>query len=46
MIIIYIDDMMVIGHQESIIDAQEIVKKVFSMKTDTNLTDYLNVNST
>ena len=41
MIIIYIDDMMVIGHKESIIDVQEEVKKVFSIKTETNLTDYL-----
>ena len=27
MIIIYVDDMMVIGHKESIIDVQERVKK-------------------
>ena len=33
--------MMVIGHKEPIIDVQERVKKVFSMKTETNLTDYL-----
>ena len=41
MIIIYVDDMMAIGHKELIIDVQEKVKKVFSIKTDTNLTDYL-----
>ena len=41
MIIIYVDDMMVIGHQESIIDVQERVEKVFSIKTEDNLTDYL-----
>ena len=41
MIIIYVDVMMVIGHKESIIDVQERVKKVFSIKTETNLTDYL-----
>ena len=41
MIIIYVDDMMVIGHRESIIDVQERVKKVFSIKTETNLTDHL-----
>ena len=41
MIIIYVDDMMVIGHKESWIDVQERVKEVFSMKTETNLTDYL-----
>ena len=41
MIIIYVDDMMVIGNEESIIDVQERVKKVFSIKTETNLTDYL-----
>ena len=38
MIIIYVDDMMVIGHKETIIDVQERVKKVFSIKTETNLT--------
>ena len=41
MIIIYVDDMIVIGHKESIIDVQEMVTKVFSIKPDTNLTDYL-----
>ena len=41
MIIIYVDDMMVIGHKESIIDVQERVEKVFSMKTENNLADYL-----
>ena len=41
MIIIYVDDMMVIGHKESIIDVQEKVEEVFSIKTETNLTDYL-----
>ena len=30
MIIIYVDDMIAIGHQQSIIDVQERVKKVFS----------------
>ena len=39
MIIIYVDDMIVIGHKESIIDVQERVEKVFSVKTETNLTD-------
>ena len=32
--------MMVIGHEESIINVQERVKKVFSIKTENNLTDY------
>ena len=41
MIIIYVDNMMVIGHKESIIDVQERVKKVFSIKTENNFTDYL-----
>ena len=41
MIIIYVDDMMVIGHNESLIDVQERVEKVFSIKTENNLTDYL-----
>ena len=41
MIIIYIDDMMVIGCKESIIDVQERVGKIFSIKPETNLTDYL-----
>ena len=41
MIIMYVDDTMVIGHNESIIDVQERVKKVFSIKTENNLTDYL-----
>ena len=41
MMIIYVDDIMVIGHKESIIDVQERVKKVFSIKTENNLTDYL-----
>ena len=41
MIIIYVDDMMVIGHKGPIIDVQERVKKVFSIKTETNSTDYL-----
>ena len=41
MIIIYVDDMMVIGQEESIIDVQERVEKVFSIKTENNLTDYL-----
>ena len=36
MIIIYLYDMMVTGHKESIIDVQERVKKVFSIKTETN----------
>ena len=40
-IIIYADDVMVIGHKESIIDVQRRVKKVFSIKTEINLTDYL-----
>ena len=39
MIIIYVDDVMVIGHEESIIDVQERVKKVFPIKTETNLMD-------
>ena len=33
--------MMVIGHKESIIDLQERMEKVFSIKTENNLTDYL-----
>ena len=33
--------MMVIEHKESIIDVQERVEKVFSMKTENNLADYL-----
>ena len=33
--------MMVIGQKESIIDVQERVKKVFSIRTETNVTDYL-----
>ena len=41
MIIIYVDDMMVIGNEESIIDVQERMNKVFSIKTETNLTDCL-----
>ena len=41
MITIYIDDMMVIGHKESTIGIQEKVKKVFSIKAETNLTNYL-----
>ena len=41
MIIIYVDDMMVIGNEESIIDVHERVRKVFSIKTETNLTEYL-----
>ena len=41
LIIIYVDDMMVIGNEESIIDVQERVRKVFSIKTETNLTDYV-----
>ena len=41
MIIIYVDDMMVIGHKQSIIDVQERVEKVFSIKTETSLIDYL-----
>ena len=41
MIIIYVDDMMVIGHEESIIDVQERVEKVFSIKTKNHLADYL-----
>ena len=32
MIIIYVDDMMVIGHRESIKDVQERVETVFSIK--------------
>ena len=41
MIIIYVDDIMVIGHKETKIDVQERVGKCFSIKTETNLTDYL-----
>ena len=41
MIIIYVEEMMVIGHKESIIDVQKRVEKVFSIKPETNLTDYL-----
>ena len=41
MTIIYADDMMVIGHNESITDVQERVKNVFSVKTEINFTDYL-----
>ena len=41
MIIMYADDMMVIGHKESIIDVQERVEKVSSVRTENNLTDYL-----
>ena len=37
MIIIYVDDMMVIRYKESIIDVQERVKEVFSIKTETHL---------
>ena len=44
MIIIYVDDMMVIGHK-SRIDVPERVNKVFSIKTETNLTDYLGCES-
>ena len=40
MIIIYVDKMMVIGHNESIIDVQKREKN-FSIKTETNLTEYL-----
>ena len=36
MIIIYVDDMMVIGYKESIIDVQEEVENVFSIKTETD----------
>ena len=41
MIIMYVDDMIVIGHKESIIDVQERVEKVFSITTENNLADYL-----
>ena len=41
MAIIYVDDMMVIGHKESTIDVQERVEKVFAIKTENNLADYL-----
>ena len=41
MIIIYGDDMMVIGHKESIIHVKERVDDVFSIRTENNLTDYL-----
>ena len=41
MFIIYVDDMIVIGHKESIIYVQERVKEVFSIKTETALTDNL-----
>ena len=41
MIIIYVDDMLLIGHKKSIIDDQERAAKVFSIKTETNLTDFL-----
>ena len=41
MIIKYVDHMMVIRNEESKIDVQERVQKVFSIKTETNLTDYL-----
>ena len=34
MIMLYVDDMMMIGHKESIIDVQERVGKVFSIKTE------------
>ena len=37
MIIIYVDDMMVIGHKESIIDVQEEVKKGFLYKNRNEL---------
>ena len=37
MIIIYVDDMMVIRHKESIIDVQERVEKVISIKTENNI---------
>ena len=33
--------MMVIGHKESILDVQERVEKVFSIKTENSLADYL-----
>ena len=39
MIIIYVDDMMDIKNPK--IDAQERVEKVFSIKTENNLADYL-----
>ena len=41
MIIIYVDDMMAIGDKESILDVKERVKKVFSIRTETNFTDDL-----
>ena len=41
MIIMNVDDMMVIGHKESILHVQERVEKVFSIKTETNLADCL-----
>ena len=34
MIILYVDDMMVIGHKESIIDVQERAENNFSIKTE------------
>ena len=41
MIIIYVDDMLVIGHKKSIQDLQEKVGKLFSIKIEKNLADYL-----
>ena len=40
-IIIYVDDMMVIRQSESMIVVQQKEGKVFSIKTETNLRDYL-----
>ena len=46
MIIIYVDDMMVIGHKESIIDVQERVEKVSPLKQKTTSLTTLVVNFT
>ena len=41
MIIIYVDDMLVIGNKEIIEELKTKVEEVFSIKTEDNLTDYL-----
>ena len=41
MIIIYVDDMLVIGNENIIEELITIVEEVFSIKTEDNLTDYL-----
>ena len=41
MIIIYVDDMLVVGHKKSIQDLQNRVEKSFSIKIEKKLADYL-----